>query len=105
MSNIFDSMSQEEIYQFNYSAFLPFYEDVLLRKLQASGCRNNILMMDASMLSHSNFVLESGLYGDYQVQITWTVKIYNYWVYGVCGYDYMFTLSENYYLNCQYVEL
>lgn len=36
-----------------YSAFLPFYEDVLLRKLQASGCRNNILMMDAGMLSES----------------------------------------------------
>ena len=34
-----------------YNAFLPFYEDVVLRKLQSSGCRNNILMMDRSNLS------------------------------------------------------
>ena len=34
-----------------YNAFLPFYEEVVLRKLQSSGCRNNILMMDRSNLS------------------------------------------------------
>jgi len=34
-----------------YNAFLPFYEDVVLRKLQSSGCRNNILLMDRTNLS------------------------------------------------------
>ena len=34
-----------------YNAYLPFYEDVILRRLLSNGCRYNILMMDASWLS------------------------------------------------------
>jgi hypothetical protein len=33
-----------------YNAFLPYYEEVVLRKLQSSGCRNNVLLMDARKL-------------------------------------------------------
>ena len=29
-----------------FNATLPFYEDVVLRKLTAVGCRNNVLLMD-----------------------------------------------------------
>ena len=31
-----------------YNAFLPFYEDVVLRKLIGQGVRHNVLMMDAA---------------------------------------------------------
>ena len=34
-----------------YCAYLPFYEDVVLRRLQANGCRHNTLLMDASQLA------------------------------------------------------
>lgn len=34
-----------------YNAYLPFYEDVILRRLLSIGCRYNILMMDSSRLS------------------------------------------------------
>jgi hypothetical protein len=30
-----------------YNAYLPFYEEVVLRRLVASGCTNNIVLMDA----------------------------------------------------------
>ena len=30
-----------------YNAFLPFYEEVVLRRLIASGCRHNVVIMDA----------------------------------------------------------
>ncbi|MDF1552524.1 MAG: hypothetical protein P1P84_05645 [Deferrisomatales bacterium] len=36
-----------------YNAYLPFYEDVVLRRLVASGCQHNILLVDASDLSRS----------------------------------------------------
>lgn len=36
-----------------YNAYLPFYEDVILRRLVASGCQHNILLVDASDLSRS----------------------------------------------------
>ena len=29
-----------------YNAFLPFYEEVVLRKLVAIGCRHNVVLMD-----------------------------------------------------------
>ena len=29
-----------------FNAYLPFYEDVILRRLVASGCQHNILLMD-----------------------------------------------------------
>lgn len=31
-----------------YNAYLPFYEDVVLRRLVNAGCRGNVLMMDAA---------------------------------------------------------
>src|SRR5258706_6070527 len=34
-----------------FNAFLPFYEDVVLRRLLASGCRHNTILMDASQLA------------------------------------------------------
>ena len=37
----------------SYNVFLPFYEEVVLRHLISSGCRHNILMMDAGQLSES----------------------------------------------------
>lgn len=36
-----------------YSAYLPFYENVVLRRLLASGCRYNILLVDAHDLARS----------------------------------------------------
>lgn len=36
-----------------YNAFLPFYEEVVLRTLQSGGCRNNALLMDAQQLQES----------------------------------------------------
>jgi len=36
-----------------YNAFLPFYEEVVLRTLQSGGCRNNALLMDAQQLHES----------------------------------------------------
>ena len=29
-----------------YNAFLPFYEEVVLRRLTAIGCRDNVVLMD-----------------------------------------------------------
>ena len=29
-----------------YNAFLPFYEEVVLRRLTAIGCRHNVVLMD-----------------------------------------------------------
>lgn len=36
-----------------YNAYLPFYEDVVLRRLLASGCRHNVLLLDSGRLSES----------------------------------------------------
>ena len=36
-----------------YTAYLPFYENVVLRRLIASGCRYNVLLVDAQDLSRS----------------------------------------------------
>lgn len=36
-----------------YNAYLPFYEDVILRRLVASGCQHNILLVDAKDLAQS----------------------------------------------------
>jgi len=36
-----------------FNAYLPFYEDVILRRLVASGCQHNILLMDAANLAHN----------------------------------------------------
>src|SRR6056297_704032 len=36
-----------------YSAYLPFYENVVLRRLLASGCRYNVLLVDAHNLAQS----------------------------------------------------
>ncbi len=36
-----------------FNAFLPFYEEVVLRALQSGGCRNNVLLMDARQLHES----------------------------------------------------
>lgn len=33
-----------------YNAYLPFYEDVVLRRLVASGCQHNILLLDSGVL-------------------------------------------------------
>lgn len=52
--SIYDVLKQggfESSLFLTYNAFLPFYEEVVLRKLQSSGCRNNILLMDRSNLS------------------------------------------------------
>ena len=37
----------------SYSTYLPFYENVVLRRLLASGCRYNILLVDAHDLARS----------------------------------------------------
>jgi hypothetical protein len=34
-----------------FNAYLPFYEDVVLRRLLANGCRHNTVLMDAAQLS------------------------------------------------------
>lgn len=34
-----------------FNAYLPFYEDVVLRRLLASGCRHNAVMMDSAQLA------------------------------------------------------
>ena len=34
-----------------YSFFAPFYEDVVLRRLNAAGSRNNVVLVDARQLS------------------------------------------------------
>jgi len=34
-----------------FNAYLPFYEDVVLRYLVSAGCRHNVLMMDAGQFS------------------------------------------------------
>src|ERR1043166_4369467 len=39
-----------------YSINLPFYEDVVLRYLQAAGCRLNVLLVDATELTKSLLV-------------------------------------------------
>ena len=36
-----------------YTAYLPFYENVVLRRLMASGCRYNVLLVDAQELVQS----------------------------------------------------
>lgn len=36
-----------------YTAYLPFYENVVLRRLMASGCRYNVLLLDANDLAQS----------------------------------------------------
>lgn len=36
-----------------FNAYLPFYEEVVLRKLQSVGVRYNVLMMDARQCSHA----------------------------------------------------
>jgi hypothetical protein len=36
-----------------YNAYLPFYEEVVLRRLVASGCQHNVLLMDAGDLARS----------------------------------------------------
>lgn len=36
-----------------YNAFLPFYEDVLLRRLEAKGCLHNVVLMDARQCAAS----------------------------------------------------
>ncbi len=36
-----------------YNAYLPFYENVILKRLYAGGCRHNILMMDKSQFSEA----------------------------------------------------
>ena len=36
-----------------YNAYLPFYEEVVLRRLVNAGVRHNVLMMDASQYAHS----------------------------------------------------
>ena len=36
-----------------YNAYLPFYEDVILRRLVASGCHHNVLLIDATDLARN----------------------------------------------------
>jgi len=36
-----------------YNAYLPFYENVILKRLYAGGCRHNILMMDKSQFAEA----------------------------------------------------
>ena len=36
-----------------YNAYLPFYEDVILRRLVASGCHHNVLFIDATDLARN----------------------------------------------------
>ena len=36
-----------------YNAYLPFYEEVVLRRLVNAGVRHNVLMMDASQYAYS----------------------------------------------------
>jgi hypothetical protein len=36
-----------------FNAYLPFYEDVILRRLVSAGCHHNILLMDAKSLAQS----------------------------------------------------
>jgi hypothetical protein len=36
-----------------FNAYLPFYEEVILRQLIASGCRHNSVLLDAAQLSQS----------------------------------------------------
>lgn len=36
-----------------YNAYLPFYEDVVLRRLVNAGCRGNVLMMDAAQCANA----------------------------------------------------
>ncbi len=43
----FKSKSYDASLIATYNAFLPFYEDVLLRRLAAKGCLHNLVMMDA----------------------------------------------------------
>jgi hypothetical protein len=43
----FKSKSYDASLIATYNAFLPFYEDVLLRRLAAKGCLHNVVMMDA----------------------------------------------------------
>lgn len=37
----------------SFNAYLPFYEEVVLRRLVASGCRNNVLLIDHGHLMES----------------------------------------------------
>lgn len=43
----FKSRSYDASLIATYNAFLPFYEDVLLRRLAAKGCLHNVVMMDS----------------------------------------------------------
>jgi len=36
-----------------YNAYFPFYEEVVLRKLRASGCRHNVVLADAKQCTAS----------------------------------------------------
>jgi len=36
-----------------FNAYLPFYEEVLLRRLASSGCQYNVLLMDNKQLAQS----------------------------------------------------
>jgi hypothetical protein len=36
-----------------FNAYLPFYEEVVLRRLVNAGVRHNVLMMDAGQYTHS----------------------------------------------------
>ena len=36
-----------------YNAYLPFYEEVVLKNLVSRGCRHNVLLMDSSQFSES----------------------------------------------------
>jgi hypothetical protein len=34
-----------------FNASLPFYEEIVLRRLRANGCRKNVVLMDAAQCS------------------------------------------------------
>ncbi|MDA3832868.1 MAG: hypothetical protein PF495_05680, partial [Spirochaetales bacterium] len=36
-----------------YNAYLPFYEEVVLRRLMSCGVRHNVLMMDSGQCSQA----------------------------------------------------
>lgn len=48
-----------------FNAYIPFYEDVVLRRLVNAGVRHNVLMMDYSQYAHSLQVQPPRLAGRY----------------------------------------
>jgi len=53
ISDLVESKGFEASLVTTFNASLPFYEEILLRRLRANGCRHNVVLMDSAQCSAS----------------------------------------------------